>query len=382
MRRTAPGRRSARRSGVAALGAAILCGSLLVGCAAGGAGSRAGDGSGSGSSDASDNSGAEVIAEGLEAPWSIAFRGETALVSERDSGRILELVPGAEDAPHETREVGTVPGVAAGGEGGLLGILVHDDHLYAYSTAEDGNRIQRFPLTGEPGELALGEADTLLDGIPAAGNHNGGRIAIGPDGMLYATTGDAGDAADAQDRDSLAGKILRLDPTGGIPDDNPFPGSPVWSLGHRNPQGIAWAEDGRMLASEFGQNTWDELNIIEPGENYGWPEVEGIAGDPRYLDPVQQWEPGAASPSGIAVLGETVYLANLRGSLLREVPLGALDRAEERFAGELGRLRDAVAAPDGSLWILTNNTDGRGTPGPADDRVLRLAPDALDPAPR
>jgi glucose/arabinose dehydrogenase len=312
-----------------------------------------------------------VLATGLDAPWSVAFHGQVPLVSERDSARILELA-----ADGGTREVGTVPDVSHGGEGGLLGLAVHEGWVYAYSTGPDGNRIQRFEVTGEPGSLGLGAPQEVFGGIPKARNHNGGRIAFGPDGMLYATTGDAGDRGAAQDVQSLAGKILRLAPDGGIPADNPIEGSPVYSFGHRNPQGLAWGPDGTMYASEFGQNTWDELNIIEAGSNYGWPEVEGIGGDAAagrgFTDPVQQWPTDEASPSGIAVVGKALYIANLRGEWLRQVPLDDLATATEHWRGEYGRLRDAVAAPDGRLWVLTNTTDGRGRPGPDDDRILAV----------
>lgn len=309
----------------------------------------------------------EVIASGLEAPWSIAFHETTALVSERDTGRVLEL-----DDEGGIREVAVIDDVVAQGEGGLLGLAVHDGELYSYFTAADGNRIERREILGEPGALTLGPPATVLDGIPSAGNHNGGRIAFGPDGMLYVTAGDAGDRDSAQDRDALSGKILRLTPDGEVPDDNPFAGSPVYSYGHRNPQGIAWDAAGTMYASEFGQDTWDELNVIEAGGNYGWPVVEGIAGGEEYIDPVQQWSPSDASPSGIAVVGDRIVIANLRGERLRIVPLDDLATASEWFRGEFGRLRDAVVAPDGSLWVLTNNTDGRGDPSDGDDRVLRL----------
>lgn len=308
----------------------------------------------------------EVVVQGLDAPWSIVFRGTTALVSERDSGRILELTDDG-----GTRVIGVVPGVVHGGEGGLLGLALDGKgHLYAYSTGKGGNRIQRFGLTGGPGSLSLGKPTTLLDGIPAGANHNGGRLAFGPDGLLYATTGDAGDRSHAQDLSSLAGKILRLAPDGGIPQDNPFPGSYVYSLGHRNPQGLAWTQDGTLYASEFGQNTWDELNVITAGANYGWPEAEGIAGNPGYTDPVQQWDPGQASPSGMAVAGGTIFLANLRGASLRTVALADTSTSSEHYVGEFGRLRDVVVTPEGGLWFLTNNTDGRGSPGPDDDMIL------------
>lgn len=310
-----------------------------------------------------------TVTTDLKAPWSIAFYDETPIVSERDSARVLELA--ADGTP---REIATIDGVTPNGEGGLLGLAVHDDYLYTYFTAEAENKIQRYELRGEPGGLALGPAEEILGGIPAGSIHNGGRIALGPDSMLYATAGDAGVPERAQDRDSLGGKILRLTPEGAVPNDNPFAGSYVYSYGHRNPQGIAWAADGALYESELGQNTWDELNVIEKGGNYGWPEVEGIAGQKGFIDPVQQWAPAEASPSGLAIANDTIYIANLRGERLREVPLSDLSASTERFTKEYGRLRDVVAAPDGSVWILTNNTAGRGTPGEGDDRILQLLP--------
>lgn len=305
---------------------------------------------------------------GLEAPWSVAFLGDTALVSERDSGRILEL---ADDG--STREIMAVEGVITGGEGGLLGLAIdEDDRLYVYSTGAGGNRIERYTLTGEPGSLGAAEPETILDGIPAARTHNGGRLAIGPDGLLYASVGDAGNRDAPQDPDSLGGKILRMTLDGDVPDDNPIPGSLVYSLGHRNVQGLAWAADGRLFATEFGQDTWDELNLITPGANYGWPVVEGIVGRAEFADPLQQWDPDEASPSGLAIVGGTLFIANLRGQVLRSVPLADTTSSVDYLAGEFGRLRDVASAPDGSLWVVTNNTDGRGDPSPGDDRVLRI----------
>lgn len=328
-----------------------------------------------------DGAGAELVS-GLAAPWSMVLLADTTvLISQRDNGQVLETT-----TPGTTRIVGTLPGVDPGGEGGLLGLALGPGcpssasadpgciDLFAYLTSPEDNRIVRLPVTGAPGSRTLGTPKLILAGIPKAGNHNGGRIAFGPDGMLYATTGDAGKRDSAQDTTSLAGKILRLAPDGGIPASNPFPGSPVWSLGHRNPQGIAWDSMGRMWASEFGQNTWDELNEIVPGANYGWPFVEGVGSDSRFHNPVLTWSTAAASPSGIAIDGTTLYMAALRGERLWVVNLDDEPTAQARFAGAFGRLRDVALTPDGRLYVLTNNTDGRGEPGSGDDRVISLSP--------
>lgn len=310
------------------------------------------------------------VVTGLEAPWSVVLTGDDgdALVSERDSARVLEL-----RSDGTTRQVGTVDGVSHGGEGGLLGLALHDDDLFVYSTADDGNRIQRYELTGSTGSWRLGDARTIIDGLPKNTFHDGGRIAFGPDDMLYASVGDAGASTDAQDEDSLAGKILRLTPDGDVPADNPIDGSPVWSLGHRNVQGMGWSSDGTMFASEFGEDTHDELNVIEPGSNYGWPEVEGTGGeDQGFVDPVQQWSTDEASPSGLAVVDDTVFVANLRGEVLRAVPADDPGTATEYFAGDFGRIRTVVEGPSDTLWFVTNNTDGRGTPSSGDDRIVAV----------
>jgi glucose/arabinose dehydrogenase len=309
----------------------------------------------------------EVLAEGLTIPWSvIPLENGGALISERESARIVELT-----ADGDLREAGRVPGVAPAGEGGLLGIALLGEPgdagtwLYAHFTSGPDNRVVRMPLTGSPGALAIGEPEVLLTGLVAGGTHNGGRIKFGPDGMLYVTVGDAQQRDRAQDPTALAGKILRITPEGDVPADNPFDGSPVWSYGHRNPQGIAWDDQDRLWASEFGQNTWDELNLIEPGQNYGWPVVEGMGGGDDFVDPVFQWSPADASPSGLAWSEGTLFLAALRGQRIWSVDSADSDpEARDWFTGEFGRIRDVVIAPDGALWFLTNDTGS--------DRLLRV----------
>ncbi|HEU4491661.1 MAG TPA: PQQ-dependent sugar dehydrogenase [Jiangellales bacterium] len=318
------------------------------------------------------------LATGLSSPWGLAFLPDgSALVSERDTARVVRVT-----AAGAVTEVGGVPGVVPGGEGGLLGLEVGPDpedpgYVYAYFTAASDNRLVRMPWDGS----AVGPPEVLLEGVPKARNHDGGRIAFGPDGRLYIATGDAGEPSRSQALDSPAGKILRLEPDGGIPADNPFPGSPVWSLGHRNVQGLAFDDEGRLWAGEFGQKTYDELNLIEPGANYGWPEVEGPGdGGGRFVEPVAVWNPtGDASPSGIAWVRDTVFLAALAGERLLRVPVpgGTAGEPDEAAVGQFGRLRTVEPAPDGSLWMITSNTDGRGDPQQGDDRILRvtLAPE-------
>ena len=310
-----------------------------------------------------------TVAKNLNTPWSIAFYNKTALISSRDTGQILEL--NSENGT--TRVIGTVAGSVRRGEGGLLGLAVDKQRrLYAYYTTASDNRVSRFELNGEPGSLSLGSAETIIEGLPSASFHNGGRIAFGPDNSLYVTVGDAGDTRSAQNRNVLSGKILRMTPDGTVPSNNPFTNSFVYSYGHRNPQGIAWSSDGTMYASEFGQNTWDELNIIKAGSNYGWPDVEGIENRDGFVDPVQQWKTSDASPSGMTFAGGLLYIANLRGEVLRTVPVSNMNSSQELYKEVYGRIRDVTRAPDGRIWFITNNTDGRGSPGPDDDRILSI----------
>ncbi len=321
---------------------------------------------------------AQVLATGLEVPWGLTFLPDgDALVGERETGRIYRLSSEGGDRTL----VGTVPGVAPDGEGGLLGLaldplFIHSGHafVYAYLTAEADNRIVRFHL--DPDGSGIYGLQVILDGIAKASNHDGGGLAFGPDGQLYAGVGDAGVPARAQDPASLNGKILRMTTTGQPPlsPANPDPHSLVWSMGHRNVQGLAWDENGRMYATEFGQNSFDEVNLIRPGANYGWPEVEGKGGEPQYVDPLLTWTTDEASPSGLAYLDGGLYVGALRGQRLWRVPLTdeGVGKPVALLAGDYGRLRNVQVAPDGSLWITTSNRDGRGEFDQGDDRVLRV----------
>jgi glucose/arabinose dehydrogenase len=313
-----------------------------------------------------------TIATDLKVPWGLAFLPDgSALVTLRDVAEVRHVFEAAKPV-----SLGLVPGVAPGGEGGLLGIAVSpkfaSDHaVFVYFTSDVDNRVMRMTFDGATLKPGL----VIVSGIPKGLNHNGGRLAFGPDGFLYITTGEAGLRDPAQDKRSLGGKILRVTASGTPAPGNPFPGSLIWTLGHRNVQGLAWDKTGAMYAGEFGQDTQDELNLIEPGRNYGWPIVEGIAHRPGFVDPLRQWLPDDASPSGIAVGTDgAIYMAALKGQSLWRIPLagkGKTGTPVRLLQAKYGRLRAVVSAPDGRLWLLTNNT-ARGTPRPGDDRIVAL----------
>lgn len=348
---------------------------------------------------------AETWVEGLEAPWSLVFLGDgRALVSERP-GRIRLIEEGRLQAePYALLEAasGGERGLSAtaleaviGGEGGVLGLAVHPDfpaqpYIYVYQTRVGsegvGNLVLRLKDEGRRGVFDK----VVLGGIPGWVFHNGGRIGFSPDGLLYVTTGETFEADLAQNLGSLGGKILRVTPEGEVPADNPFPGSPVYSFGHRNPQGLAWHPDsGQLFASEhgpsaeFGLGAHDEINVIRAGGNYGWPRAVGAPGLAGTVDPLVVWTEDATPPAGLAFHGGHLYLATLASQALVRIELETRDGGyavkgiERWFAegpdeGRLGRLRDVVAGPDGALYVLTSNRDGRGDPGPGDDRIYRL----------
>ena len=329
--------------------------------------------------------------EGLEAPWSLTFLSEErALVTERpgrvrliDNGRLTE-------EPFLTLDVAPV------GEGGLMGIEKHPEfprepYIYVMYTHRRGmnlvNRVERFVLRNGGAESDR----IIIEGLPGSRYHDGGRIAFGPDGMLYVTIGENFQAARAQDLTILSGSILRVAPDGSIPEDNPFEDSPIWSYGHRNPQGLAWhPQTGDLFASEhgpsgeFGLRGHDIVNVIEKGKNYGWPREVGVGGLDEYEDPLVMWVP-ATPPAGMTFWNGALYVATLRSEALMRIDVVPAEGsytvrsieglfAEERYNGTYGRLRAAVEGPDGALYVLTSNRDGRGDPREGDDKILRITP--------
>ncbi len=324
--------------------------------------------------------GVGAVARDLAVPWGMAFLPDgTAVITERDSGRVL-LLPTARSTMREVTVAGTIA-THTSSESGLLGVAVSptfetDHRLYFYVSTEDDNRV----LTAELRDGRLGSGTPILTGIPTSTNHDGGQLLFGPDGMLYVSTGDALDSEAAQRKDSLAGKILRITPEGDAAPGNPW-GSAVWSMGHRNVQGLAFDDDGNLWASEFGDQAWDELNLIVKGGNYGWPLMEGNDRGPDWADvdtggfraPVLVWRTDEASPSGLAWFDGSLWLGALRGTRLWQVPVqdGVAGTAKAFFVGELGRIRGVVT--DGEdLWISTSNRDGRGDPAAHDDRILQV----------
>ena len=356
---------------------AAVLGALLVGCSDDPSSepnpdTATADPNTSSSSEAGSSSqvGVDDLATGLETPWGMVVLDDgTLLFGSRDSGEIRAL-PVGERSP---RVVGAID-VRAEGESGLLGLAVTPDQsqVLAYFTTADDSRVVTMPWDG----AALGEPEVVIEGIPGGEvYHQGGGLTVGPDDLLYVSTGDNGEPESAQDRDSLSGKVLRYTLDGEPAPGNPFDDA-VYTWGHRNVQGLAFDDEGRLWASEFGQNTWDELNLIVAGDNYGWPEVEGTGGGDRFTDPEVVWSTSDASPSGLTYWDGSLWMTALAGETLWEIPVDAEEGAGDpapHLLREYGRLRNVVVAPDGGgLVVATSNTDGRGDPAPGDDRLLSV----------
>lgn len=328
----------------------------------------------------------EVIAQNLEIPWGMAFLPDKSMLFTERPGRVRII---DKEGNLLSSPVATINDVKHIGEGGLLGIAIHPDFAnnkfvylyYTYSNSGDNtiNKVSRFRL--EDGKLV--NEQVVVDSIPGAANHNGGRIKFGPDNYLYITTGDAGNPSQAQDKNSLAGKILRV-----TDDGKPAPGNPfnnlVYSYGHRNPQGLAWEGD-KLWATEHGPSALDELNIIGMGVNYGWPEITGDQNRTGMAKPFIQSGEKTWAPSGAAVLDNTLYFGGLRGQALYAFDVRLKfatviitdQMIKKLFSGNFGRIREVVAGPDNSLYISTSNRDGRGKAGDDDDKIIRIDPSRI-----
>lgn len=315
----------------------------------------------------------QTVVADLMIPWEVVFFSDGTMGITERSGSIVHIKRDG------TRREFPVDNVIHTGEGGLLGMAIHPDFehnqsVYVYRTVETENgltnEIVHFLFDGEE----FVEDDIILNSIPGAQNHNGGRIAFGPDGYLYVTTGDAQDPDTSQDKDSLAGKILRITDEGRPAPGNPF-NNEVYSYGHRNPQGLVWDDEGRLWSTEHGAAALDELNLIEAGKNYGWPAIQGDEAQEGMETPVlhsgtdETW-----APSGLAYWNDSLVFGGLRGESVYEVIVrnGDITEFNRHVSGEFGRLRAVTVGPDNALYVATSNRDGRGRPTEGDDRVLRI----------
>ncbi|MFU1788339.1 PQQ-dependent sugar dehydrogenase [Mammaliicoccus sciuri] len=314
--------------------------------------------------------GIETVAQGLDIPWSIARSDDVFYLSERP-GKIIKI-----DGNKKTeQQVDLDKEVSTAAEAGLLGFVLAPDfkdskEAYAYYTYEDNNqfnRIVKLKLENDTWK----EDEVLIDKIPSGQYHHGGRLKIGPDDKLYATTGDASDEQNAQDKDTLGGKILRINLDGSKPKDNPISNSYVYSYGHRNPQGIVWTPDGQMYASEHGNQANDEINEIKEGQNYGWPVIEGNEENDNMETPIftsgldDTW-----APSGIAFKDGIIYSAALRGEGIMKFDVEKDEM--KKVATKYGRIRDVYIVND-DLYFVSNNTDGRGNPSQNDDKMYKVS---------
>lgn len=331
-----------------------------------------------------------VVAQNLDTPWAIAFlpdppdgeAGNSILVTERQGTVRLVDGNGLQETP-----VATLSSVREISEGGLLGITIHPDfisnnYVYLYYTyAGDSNQTLNRVVRMTYVNGGLEDEQIIVDQIPGAPNHNGGRIKFGPDNFLYITTGDAQNPSLAQDVNSMAGKILRVTDSGAPAPGNPFENR-IYSYGHRNPQGIAWDREGRLWSTEHGRSGvlsgLDELNMIEPGKNYGWPTIQGDETRTGMETPKLNSGSITWAPAGADFVGNSLFFAGLRGQTLYEAIINRDEISlKEHFKTEFGRLREVILGPDNLLYITTSNQDGRGNPVLDDDKIIRLNPKKL-----
>lgn len=325
-----------------------------------------------------------VIAKGLDTPWALVFLPDKSILFTERPGRVRLVTS---QGRLESKPIAILAQVKEIGEGGLLGIavdpkfttnkLVYLYYTYAGNQGETLNRVSTFTYQNK----TLVHETVIIDRIPGSGNHNGGRIKFGPDSFLYVTTGDAENPSRSQDRNSLAGKILRVTTDGKPAPGNPF-GTRVYSYGHRNPQGLAWDSGGNLWATEHGRSGvpsgLDEINQIRPGENYGWPTIQGGQSRNGMVTPILHSGSETWAPAGAAIIGESMYFGGLRGEALYKIPLPNPQRVTEYFKNELGRIRDVVQDENGMLYITTSNNDGRGSPNEGDDIILKVDPRQLN----
>jgi len=327
----------------------------------------------------------ETVAENLDIPWSIVWDPDGTIFFTERNGNVRIIQDGiVSEKPILSLDVG-------GFEGGLLGIALdpnysENHYIYLFYTYNNFFSTENKVVRYVESNLTLSEDKVLIDKIPGGPNHDGGRIQFGPDGKLYITTGDAGNAGLAQDKNSVAGKILRINSDGSIPEDNPFSGSPIYSYGHRNPQGLDWDESGNLVATEHGPRQHDEINVIVPGANYGWPDIIGSETMEGLVTPIMNTGDDTWAPSGAEFYdGNKIpqwtgkfFVATLRGNHLHMIDFDLEKNKvlshQKLFAGDFGRLRDVATGPDGYLYFLTSNRDGRGSPEINDDRILRIVP--------
>ena len=318
-----------------------------------------------------------VLATYLEKPWAMSFADDKIFITEK-VGRIRVI----DNGTLENNSVADLH-VEDLTEAGLLGIAADPEFgknhfLYVYYTYKDGDNLWNKVLRITVPDDRITDAKTILDKIPGAEFDDGGVLKFGPDKKLYVGTGDATNQNSSQDLNSLAGKILRLNSDGSIPNDNPFPNSPVYSYGHRNPQGLAWDDKGNLYETEEGPTRNDEINLIKPGSNYGWP-VQECSGSPKYQGPLVCYNP-SIGPAGIAYyssgklpIKNSLVLATLLGHSVEQLPIGNGTLLEQKIILDgVGRIRDVDKGPDGNLYVLTSNTDGMGYPSKNDDKLLRV----------